>query len=113
MYDVISENHGLATFLVIKMNQLLDNEELRDKLSFDQVRDEVAAGNIIQFLRDIFGDDIDLSLFNEKNESEFNKAMTEISLNLLDRESRKFGVQNNGLCLLVAYCVELIQETWK
>ena len=51
--------------------------------------------------------DIDLSIFDETKRAALVAEWQDL-LNAVDAR-RKFGVEKNGLCLLVAYCLEGIQ----
>ena len=53
----------------------------------------------------------DLSIFDAKTRKELNNAFEDMSLAINER--RKFGVEKNGLCLIIAYAQELIQRGGK
>lgn len=92
---------------VYQVNTLMDHKELRDKIEFNQARDQVDAENIIDFLKENFGDNIDFSLYDKNLKDKFNKEMSDVSDVYLGRE-RKIGVRNNGLCLILAYGLEVL-----
>lgn len=85
---------------------MLDSKELRDLIGFDETRDEVARGYTVGFLKKKLGDHIDLSDFDGELGVSFNKKMADIH----ERLCRKTGVENNGLCLLIAYTTQIVQE---
>ena len=110
MSDELSKRPVHLTYFIFVINGLLDSKELRDLIGFNETRDEVERGNTVRFLQDKFGDHIDLSSFVGKLGDSFNKRMAELAVGLYDRESRKTGVENNGLCLLIAYATEIVQQ---
>ncbi len=93
------------TFLSFSLNSLLDQKKFVD---IKEIEDHIEDGSIFVFLKEKFGDEVDLSLYGEEERKdliEFFKSL----LNAVDPR-RKFGVENNGITLLLAYCIEGIQE---
>ena len=95
------------TFLAFYLNSALDTGKYSD-LSYDQVAKEIENGTIFHFLRSHLKDDIDLSIFDASKEAELLAEWRDMLIAVSVR--RKFGVENNGLCLLLAYCIEGIQR---
>jgi len=93
------------TSLSFDLNSLLDQKKFID---IKKIEDHIESGNIFAFLKEKFGDEIDLSLYGEEDK----KYLIEFFKNLLNAVDphRKFGVENNGITLLLAYCIEGIQE---
>src|SRR5437867_10663844 len=65
-------------------------------------------GDIFEHLEKTFAKEkIDLSYFQVDDRSDFIRELYEMTdIN----ESRKFGIENDGLCLLLAYILEMIQR---
>jgi hypothetical protein len=93
------------TFLGFYLVSLLDSGR---SLGWDETIKHIEDGSLFVWLKDQFGDDIDLSLYRPEDE----QVMLDLFLNLANAVDarRKFGVEHNGLALLAAYCLEAIQE---
>jgi hypothetical protein len=92
------------TFLSFYLNSLLDQEL---KLDYRETIEQIEKRSIFDWLKIKFEDKIDLSLY----ESADKEALLELFNNLMDVDARrKFVVENNGISLLLAYCIEGIQE---
>lgn len=94
------------TFLGFVFTSLLDNGHAGELIVAD-VKDSIERRTIFRDLKDRFGDELDISLYDGEKLDEIIdhwQALTEIS------ERRKFGVERDGLCLLVAYCLEGAQH---
>lgn len=98
----------VLTYLTFQLNALIDRglsiplkevkslceekrviEELERKFSFRETR-------------------LDLSLLKRGTREELNEIFYEMAI--IVNERRKFGVENNGLCLLIAYAQKQIQQ---
>jgi hypothetical protein len=78
-----------------------------DSLSIEEVRRHADAETIPAFIVDRFGDDFDLSTFDADDWTEIARTWASIS-NAVDAR-RKFGVENKGICLLMAFALESMQ----
>lgn len=96
------------TFLGFHFNSLVDQGE---ELDLQQTHDKIRKKELFPWLKEQFGDLLDISLFSESDidiiESYFESMSNAVN------ERRKFGVTKNGLCLLVAYCFEAAQRSEK
>jgi hypothetical protein len=110
MKDAIAGSPGLVTYFIFEVNHLLDSKEHRDTLSFAEARKAAEEGRVIKLLREKYPGEIDLSLFDDEREASFNEKIADIAGGLYNRERRKTGVENNGLNLLLAYGIELLQQ---
>jgi hypothetical protein len=79
-----------------------------DSLTTDEVHRHADAGTIPAFLVDRFGTDLDLSMIERSDWDEISERWAGIS-NAVDSR-RKFGVENRGVCLLMAYTLECLQN---
>jgi hypothetical protein len=99
------------TFMIFELNHLVDH-------GFDatiaEVEDHIEGGNIFAWLRRKFAGHIDLSIHDRATEQEILQGLQDILGGYRGQERRKFGVSNNGICLLIAWLAELIQRrAWK
>ena len=95
------------TFLAFFLNGAIDTGKYND-ISFQEVADSVKAGTIFDFLQTRLADDIDLSTFEKHKQQELTTEWQEMLQAINPR--KKFLVENNGLCLLVAYLLQGIQQ---
>jgi hypothetical protein len=93
------------TLLAFHFNALLDSGEVLDITETKQMIDQ---RKLFPWLKDKFANDIDISLFQPAALEEISDLFSNIR-NVVDAKS-KFGVEKNGLALLVAYCLEAIQQ---
>ena len=93
------------TYLSFCFNSLLDQDF---KISPLEIKKHIEDKSIFEWLKIEFNDKIDLSLY----EAEDKRVLLELfnDLALAVNEKRKFDVENNGLSLLLAYCIEGIQR---
>lgn len=60
------------------------------------------------WLKDTFGDRIDLSLYDDADKAEVSERFASLASAVDSR--RKFGVERNGLALIAAWSYEMLQE---
>lgn len=105
------------TFLILQLNSLLDTGKY-DDITINEIYNHIDDGTILHFLENRCYDDIDLSLYTDKVD-DFQKPYVEHLQSLYDAyggsHQRKWGVENNGLCLLLAWTNEILQQGsgWK
>jgi hypothetical protein len=95
------------TFLAFYLNGALDTGKYAD-VSFDEVGKAIDNGTIFDVLAKRLEGDSDLSIFDAAKKAEI-IAEWQDHRNAVNAR-RKLGVENNGLCLLVAYCLEGVQR---
>ena len=80
------------------------------ELSFAEVHEAAERGQLIALLRVRFGKHADLSLFNldAKELADTEAALRDAAGSLEGRERRKTGVENSGICLVMAIIFEAI-----
>jgi hypothetical protein len=106
--------HSALTLLILQLNSLLDTGRY-DHITVEEVEGRIEDGSILRFLRERAGKDIDLSYhFETTSYSNFERFYVTYLQSILNayggRESRKWGVQNRGLCLLIAWTNEILQQ---
>ena len=75
-----------------------------DSLSIDEVQRHANSGTIASFMIDTFDTHCDFSIFEPSDWTIIGETWGNIA-NAID-PSRKFGVDNKGICLLMAYALE-------
>lgn len=100
----------LVTF-IYEINGAIDTGKYQD-ISIEEVEEHIEKGDLLPFLKDRFGEDVDLSLFDLapngiKLADELNTKLQNY-LETLKGFEYKYLVENNGLCLLIAWMTEMI-----
>ena len=103
------------TSLIFQVNSLIDTGQYTD-ISIKDVHQAIEKKQVLRFLDAQCGADIDLSLLlgagdNDGFEDSYEAGLDEIYGGYAGQERRKFGVEKSGLCLVVAWTVELIQRS--
>lgn len=102
------------TFLILELNHLIDSGKYND-ISIDVVHSAIAEKRIIPFLQETTKGDADFSLYGADGPySNFVEYYHEQMNRTYDAyggdERRKWGVENLGLCLLLAWTNQIIQD---
>lgn len=111
--------HTYLTLLILQLNKLVDTGKY-DDITIEEVHQHIDEGTILEFLKRRGEDDIDLSFHLYPNASSdfktfYIKQLQSIYDAYAGDEKRKWGVENKGLCLLIAWTNEIIQQGsgWK
>lgn len=105
----------VLTLLVLEFNHLIDTGKYNN-ITIDDVHREIENKNIIPYIARETAGDSDFSIFTDAGSSYANyvkyyhEQMYELYGGYAGNERRKWGVKNLGLCLLVAWTNELIQQ---
>jgi hypothetical protein len=122
------------TGFVFCLNAAIDTGKYQD-ISIEEVEKHITKGDLLRYLTTTLKDNIDLSLITPvenynledaeigmqvaqsklgaKVEAEIIKGLQNILQSYGGDERRKWGIENSGLCLIVAWVTELIQmEEW-
>ena len=105
-------HHGL-TLLILHLNALVDSGRY-DSISLKEVKDHIRAGTIVEFLEKRAGSEADFSMLTDNGPyGKFKRFFITSLQSLQDAyggdERRKWGVENRGLCLLIAWTNEILQ----
>lgn len=110
------EKHVPLTLVVLTLTHLLDTGRF-DSVTLDEVKARIADGTILRWLQTRTGDD-DLGLLDilldGKTYGDFERRYV-TSLQAIEggydgQERRKWGVENRGICLLLAWTNEILQQ---
>ena len=85
----------------------IDSKRGRE-LTVARTKAMVESGEILNFLEKEFGTEFDISLLDNGNRAELLRDWQDLAIAVNER--RKFGVVNDGMCLLVAYTLEGLQR---
>jgi beta-lactamase superfamily II metal-dependent hydrolase len=92
------------TLLAFYLNGAVDAGK---QIGFEEIYSQIEAGTIFEYLKRNV-ERIDLSLLTAADRDELIEEWQGIA-NAVDAR-RKFAVENNGYCLLLAYVIEGIQQ---
>jgi hypothetical protein len=90
------------------IGRLLPEIDRGDVLSPPEVRNAVANGTILDLLKKRYGDFPEFSPIHEAESALLRKELRDAMEAVGGRESFKLGLENNGLCFLIAYCLEML-----
>ncbi len=105
-YSTTARFSTLAS-LALSLTWCIDRRRY-DDISVPEVKGHIEDGNIFVFLADRLGKDLAVNLFDQSTLGKVTDAWLTIEDTIDER--RKFGIENKGLCLLVAYLVEMMQH---
>jgi hypothetical protein len=99
------------TYVAFEVNSLLETCDSK-MVDFQYVYSGIEQKNLIQKFEIDFSDKVDFSNFtSEPQELEkLYTALLEVADGLKGQERRKLGVEKNGLNLLIAFILEIIQR---
>lgn len=102
------------TFLILELNHLIDSGKYND-ITIDAIHKVIEEERIIPFLQETTKDDADFSLYAAdgpySNFVEYYHEQMARTYNAYGGdERRKWGVENFGLCLLLAWTNQIIQD---
>ena len=92
------------------MGRILPEIDRGDVVPPAEIRDAIAQGTILQYLKDRYGDFPEFSPIYPAEGTLLRKELRGVLEVLRGRESFKLGVEKNGLCFLLAYCIELLVQ---
>lgn len=98
------------TFLIIGLNHLVDYDFHRD-VSLAEVEEHIEKGDVFEWLGKRFEGHIDLSIYRDRSSAqEITAGLQDLLGGYRGSERRKWGVEHNGICLLIAWVNELVQQ---
>ncbi|WP_440030202.1 hypothetical protein [Chromobacterium amazonense] len=103
------------TLLILQLNSLIDSGKY-NSIEISDVHKAIKRKSLLRYLKEECKNDIDLSGHLGKTygdfETYFENAIHQIYGGYAGEERRKWGVQNLGLCLVLAWTNELIQQAF-
>ncbi|MEG3144193.1 hypothetical protein U1839_05960 [Sphingomonas sp. RT2P30] len=96
------------TLLILELSALIDSGA-HEGTTIDDVEQHIADGDLFPWLAQRFSR-LDLSLHRGRSDREINDGLNDILGGYAGQERRKWGIENNGICLLLSWTNELIQQ---
>lgn len=90
------------THLSYHILALIDEGESITSAEFHQ---HVRNKDLFVWLKDKYGDRLDLSLYAGNKLQLLEQLFSKMDID----EARKFGTENNGLCMIIGHCLNFIQ----
>jgi len=99
------------TFLILNLNYLVDHG-LHAGVSLDEVKQHIRRGDVLDWLGQWFKGSVDVSPYTHDRavHDEITRGLQELLDGYAGDERRKWGVENNGICLLIAWTAALVQQ---
>ena len=94
--------------MIGRLNMLIDEGYIT--LTPAEVKRCIAEGSILERLRISFGDFPEFTPVHQAEGILLLKEWKGVVESYRGREETKMGVQHNGLCLLVGYCLEMLMQ---
>jgi hypothetical protein len=104
-------SYAKLAFLIFGLNHLVDYG-FHEGVTLDEVEQHIRKGDVLDWLGQRFEGHIDVSVYLHNREAyrEITTGLQEILGAYAGQERRKWGVKNNGICLLIAWTAELVQQ---
>lgn len=96
------------TILVLGINAAID--EHPSGATIEEAREHIRAGDILDWLKNDFGVDVSLIASRPTSAKEYVQGLQSLLGGYEGSERRKWGVSKNGLCLVLAWTNEMIQQ---
>lgn len=91
------------------LNAALDSGDA-EGVTLQEVHEHLKTGDLIEHLQQRLGVTFSTVRPGEEQHKVFIEGLRWIQGGIAGRERRKFGVEHNGVCMLIAYITELIQS---
>lgn len=102
------------TSLILHVNSLIDSGKYSD-ITIEDIHKAIEEKRVLRFLKERAGSDFDLSIHLHSKaygdfEPYYEAQLESIYGGYAGKERRKWGVENSGLCLVLAWTNEIIQQ---
>lgn len=102
------------TGLILQINKAIDSGKHND-IKISDIHNAIESQRLLRFLKEKCGKDIDLSIHLNSTaygdfEKFFEEKISQIYNAYAGDERRRWGIQNLGLCLVLAWTNEIIQQ---
>lgn len=102
------------TGLILQINSLIDSGKY-NCITIAEVHKSIESNRLLRFIKEKCGQDVNLSFLLDSNaydnfEERYEEAISRIYNAYAGDERRRWGVENLGLCLVLAWTNEIIQQ---
>ena len=103
---------GITQF-VMELSFLLDKGE---HISINEVYEHIEDMDIIDWLEEEYpynkGEGVDFNLLRDNFREYFHKKLNMYKSAHEGNEKRRWGIENNGLCLLISWSTEIVRDLY-
>lgn len=101
------------TGLILQINKVIDSGKYTD-ITISEVHNAIDSQELLRFIKKRCGGDVDFSIYFDSRaygdfEDYYEGKMNQIYNAYAGDERRKWGVENLGLCLVLAWTTEILQ----
>ncbi len=102
---------SFLAMILFGLSSMLDSGE-HDDITIKQVKDHARTGDLIDFLKSKNGGSFAMNVtdISPVFRKWYTDQMADNCHAMSGRERRKYGVENRGLCLLISYTAEILQQ---
>jgi hypothetical protein len=102
---------SFLTYIVLELNALIDTGRYQG-ISIAEIHRAIEQKRALEFVKEKCGEDADMSmpLSTPDSLALYNEHLLSIFGGYAGNERRKWGVERSGLCLLLAWTNEIIQQ---
>jgi hypothetical protein len=102
-----------VTMILFGLSVLMDSGKC-DDVTLDDVKQHAEKGDLIAFLTEKGGGIFASGFLKLPDWADFVRwyvnEIADLCHSMHDRERRKYGIKNRGICLLISYTAEIIQQ---
>ena len=102
---------GYLTMMICNLNAIVDSGRHLG-VSMEEAHRWIRHGEVFSRLESQFKGAVDFSLFDATLRARISEELQSILGGYSGDERRKWGVENNGICLLIAWTNEIVQSHW-
>ncbi|MFW5998897.1 MAG: hypothetical protein ACOCP5_04005 [Halanaerobiaceae bacterium] len=103
---------GITQF-IMELSFLLDKGE---EISISRVYEHIEEMDIVDWLEEEYpynnGDGVDFNLLREDFRKFFQRKLNMYKSANEGNETRRWGIKNNGLCLLICWSIEIVRDLY-
>ena len=96
------------TIIILELNAAVDSRNY-DDITVEEANQHIEAEDVVEWLSGRVPE-ADLSLLTPDLRKEYHSGLAELRATYAGDERDQWGVQNRGLCLLIAWTNELVQQ---
>ena len=106
----MSKKMTVVTQFIQEISVLIDREET---YTIEEICNHIEKKDIIDWLEKKYpfqsDNSLDLTLFKKEDRNFIHEKFYDLWMGYSGRETRKWGIENNGLCLLISWGTEIIR----
>jgi|TARA_R110002033_G_scaffold20278_6_gene51413 hypothetical protein len=97
------------TLIILEINSLVD-EGNYGFITISDIHKAIHSEKLLAYIKDVCKENVDFSYLEDEDIKVYEEKMLNIYEAYAGDEYRKWGVKKNGLCLVIAWTNEIIQQ---